>query len=222
MATAGDLLKELKHVLYESPYDGFWTDSMLLGYMSEGQDRFCEDTGYFVDPTAYSFPTVVDVQSYAISPRIIRVMDVYDAGRALRRYEEQSKDSWQDPPLIQYQPNNQQLRGFQTDFAPGYVTLWPVPVDVRTLTMRVWRYPLKPLCEQGLNTGVEIPIQFARGIIEYAAYKAYSHHDQELQDTLKASDHFLAYQYYVDRGEESFRRLRGSETRVGPSPVYVV
>ena len=222
MTTAGQLLKELKHVLYESPYDGFWTDSMLLGYMAEGQDRFCEDTGYFVDPQTYTITTAVDTQSYPISSRIIRVMDVYDAGRPLRRYEEQSKEGWQNPQLFEYQSNTQRVWGFQTDFAPGYVTLWPIPQDVRTLTMRVWRYPLKHLCESGVNTEVEIPSQFARAIIEYAAFKAYNHHDQELQDMLKASDHFAAYQYYVDRGEESFRRLRGAEMRVGPSPVYVV
>ena len=221
MATAEQLLKELKHVLYESPYDGFWTDSMLLGYLAEGQDRFCEDTGYFVDPNEYTITTEEDVASYPFSSRIIRIMDVYDGDRALRRFEEQSKASWKNPDLTEYEVNQTRLWGFQTDFAPGYVTIWPVPKDVRTLTLRVWRYAKKSLCES-LQTQVEIPLQFARAIIEYAAYKAYSHHDQELQDTLKATDHFTAYQYYVDRGEESFRRLRGAEQRVGPSPVYVV
>lgn len=195
---------------------------MLLGYMAEGQDRFCEDTGYFVDPITYTVTTVVDTQHYPFSSRIIKVMDVYDSGRPLRRFEEQSKEGWQNPPLFEYENQTQRLWGFQTDFAPGYVTLWPVPVDVRTLTMRVWRYPIKSLCENGLRTEVEIPSQFARAIIEYAAFKALNHHDQELQDPVKGADHLNAYQYYVDRGEESFRRLRGAETRVGPSPVYVV
>lgn len=222
MPTAGQLLKELKHVLYESPYDGFWTDDMLLGYMAEGQDRFCEDTGYFVDPLTYTIATVVDQANYKISDRIIRVMDLYDGDRPLRRFEEQSKEGWKNPPLFEYEPNYQRLWGFQTDFAPGYVTLWPIPKDVRTLTMRAWRYALKSLCEDGIHTELEIPVQYGRAVIEYAAYKAYSHHDQELQDTLKAGDHFAAYRYYADRGEESFRRLRGAETRVGPSPVYVV
>jgi len=222
MPTAEQLLKELKHVLYESPYDGYWTDSMLLGYMAEGQDRFCEDTGYFVDPNEYTITTVIDQQSYAFSSRVIRVMNVYDTGRPLIRYEEKSKDAWQNPELLEYQAELQRLQGFQTDFAPGYVTLWPIPKDVRTLTMRVWRYAKKSLCNDGIKTVVEIPGQFARAIIEYAAYKAYSHHDQELQDVLKAADHFAAYQYYADLGEASFRRLRGSGVSVGPSTVYVV
>jgi hypothetical protein len=164
----------------------------------------------------------VGTQSYPTSSRIIKVMDVYDSGRPLTRYEEQSKNGWENSPLYEYENQSPRPRGFQTDFAPGYVTLWPIPKDVRTLAMRVWRYPIKSLCENGLHTESEIPSQFARAIIEYAAFKAYNHHDQELQDTIKAADHLNAYQYYVDRGEESFRRLRGAETRVGPSPVYVV
>lgn len=224
MATAQALLGELKHTLHESPYDGYWPDSMLLGYLSEGQDRFCEDTGYFVDPVAFTVTTVVDQQHYALSTRIIKVMNVYEGQRELRRFEQQSKHSFQDPPLIDFQDEHGVTRpwGFQTDFNPGYLTLWPVPKSVRSLSLRVWRYPLKPLCELGLDTQTEIPSQFLRAIIEYAAFKAYNHHDQELQDPIKASDHLRNYERYVEMGAASFRRLRGAETRIAPSPVYVV
>lgn len=224
MAIAEQLLKELKHVLYESPYDGYWTDSMLLGYMAEGQDRFCEDTGYFIDPVSYTVITEADTQHYAISDRIIRVLNAYEGPRELRRFEEQDSADFRDPSLIEFQDPNGDPRpwAFQTDFNPGYLSLWPTPKSIRTIALRVWRYPLKSLCESGLRTVVELPGPFQRAIIEYAAFKALNHHDQELQDTLKANDHFAAYQYYVDRGEESFRRKRGSEVRVGPSRAYVV
>jgi len=221
MRTAAALLKELKHVLYESPYDGFWTDSMLVGYLSEGQDQFCADTGYFVDPVNYRITTVVDQQSYEISDRIIKVLNVYDAGRPLTRFEEQSKAAWTNPALFEYDVPTMRLQGFQTDYAPGYVTLWPAPSDVRTLTMRVWRYARRALC-QNAQIRVEIPSQFDRAIVEYAAWKALNHHDQELQDTLKAGDHYAAYKEYVRRGEQAFLQLRGSETRIGPNPAYVV
>jgi hypothetical protein len=222
VATAKALLKELKHVLYESPYDGFWTDAMLYGYMAEGQDRFCADTGYFVDPVNYFLTTVIDQQSYEFSDRIIKILNVYDAGRPLTRFEEQSKEAWTNPTVMDYEFSGTRLQGFQTDFAPGYVTLWPIPVDVRTLTMRVWRYARKHLCQDGPSTETEIPPQFDRAIIEYAAWKAFNHHDQELQDVLKANDHLAAYKQYVADGVQAFSQLRGSETRVAPSPVYVV
>jgi hypothetical protein len=207
-------LAELKHVLYESPYDGAWTEDMLRGYLSEGQDKFCEDVGLFIDPTSYSITTSAGVQDYKLNPRIIRV---FDARIALH------------PPLVRYdakhgavlysEDNTAQPQYFRTDYAPGYIRFTPIPDGTYTVKFRVWRYAKRSF--EDLEE-FEIPAQFHRACIEYAAYKALSHHDMELQDSIKATDHLSAYQMYVQRGKDWLHHVVGVEYETVPNQLYVV
>jgi len=213
-----DLQKELSHVLYDSPYDGAWPKAMLMRYLEEGEDQFCRDTGFFVDPLNYTVTTVAAQRDYLLDPRIIRVLNVYGADhRELAESDEQSVH-----PDLDWDVTEPAPRLYRTDFAPGYLTLWPVPTDVQTLTMRVWRLSSKRLCEKNEHEEPEVPSHLQRALVEYAAWKAMNHHDMELQDPIKASDHYQAYQEYVRRGRDAFHQIRGVERRVGPARCYVV
>jgi hypothetical protein len=208
-------LKELKHVLYESDYDGAWTEPLLISYLSEGQDRFCEDTGVIIDPVSYAFDTVVDQASYALGPRVIRVLDVHINGRPLIQYDAKHGN------IVRHSGPSEgaQPTYFRTDWAPGYITLTPVPQDVFHVELRVWRYAK---CSFEDREEFEIPSQFHRACIEYAAYKALSHHDMELQDPIKAKDHYANYTMYVARAKEWLHQLRGAQYETVPNQQYVV
>jgi hypothetical protein len=214
-----DLYKELNHVLFESPYDGAWPKAMLMRYLEEGEDQFCRDTGFFVDPMNYSVTTEPDVIHYALDSRIIRVMNAYVDGRELLRFEQQDVSPARPAPL---QLEDRHPRLFQTDHNLGNITVWPTPDAAFTVDLRVWRRSRVPLCEKTEYDCPEIPDHLQRALIEYAAYKALNHHDMELQDTVKAQDHYMSYMTYVERGRDAFWQLRGSGHRVGPNPLYVV
>ena len=68
----------------------------------------------------------------------------------------------------------------------------------------------------------EIPKELHNALIEYAAYKAYCDHDRELQDPIKARDHYANFMMYVKRGMSVHRALTGDYPNVLPDPLYVV
>lgn len=214
-----DLYKELNHLLYESAYDGAWPKAMLMRYLEEGEDQFCRDTGFFVDPTTYSVTTEEGETSYLLDSRIIKVMNAYVDGRELGRFEQQDV-----VPAIPaaLQVEDRHPRFFQTDHHLGHITFWPTPDDAFTVNLRVWRRSRIPLCQKFEHDEPEIPAHLHRALVEWAAYKALNHHDMELQDPIKAADHFAAYMNYVERGRDAFWQLRGAGHRVGPNPAYVV
>ena len=95
-----------------------------------------------------------------------------------------------------------------------------VPVDAEVLYLRVWRYALTDLAEPGAQP--EIPKRFHRAPIEWAVFKALSHHDLEQQDPVDAAKHERYFMDYVRRGRRAFIRMRGSDNYVAPSSEYVV
>lgn len=210
-----EALAELKHVLYESSYDGAWPDTLLMGYLSEGQDKFCEDTGLFIDPVSFTITTEPGVATYKLNSRIMRVLNASIEGRELIRYDAKHGNV----------VRNEQGSGgaeptfFRTDLAPGHITFASLPQAEFQVLLRVWRYSRCALEETG---EFEIPIQFRRGCIEYAAYKALNHHDMELQDPVKARDHLSSYGMYVSRAKEWVHQLLGAEYEVVPNQSYVV
>ena len=64
------------------------------------------------------------------------------------------------------------------------------------------------------------PPRLRRACVEWAAYKAFMHHDMETQDPVKAGDHLNAYKMYASDGRTHFRRVHGLEVSVGIDPAY--
>jgi len=308
--TRSELLAELKQVLRETAYDAAWGDTLLLRYLAEGQDKLCEETGFFVDAQNYTVATQAGVASYALtSTRIISVLDVFDAdGTRLQHFNEEDRylDRGLDRSSYQVRPrtatlvtsgtaqagttstvtlaatssaSNDAYNGmtikftgalpsgilgqqhviadydgttkvatlygtlsvaptseseyvieqvvesdtgqvgyWQADYENGFIKLLPTPNTTQTLTLRVWRYSRTALDATGGEP--EIPVQFQRACVEYAAYKAMMHHDMEQQDKVKASDHYTAFKLYCAEGKKAKRRHRSEETVFRPSPVY--
>lgn len=309
--TRNEMLAELKVYLRETSYDAMWGDNLLLSYLAEGQDKFCEETGFFVDATNYTFATVSGTASYALPSRIISVLDVFNAnGDRLQHFNEEDRylANRYDRSAYQVRPRTATLiatgtaqagtattvtldltasvvddayngyvikftndspagiRGqqhtitdyvgltqvatlagsptftptssttytieqvveadqgqpayWQTDFDNGYVKLIPTPVATETMVFRVWRYSRTALDATGGEP--EIPVQFHRACIEYAAFRAMMHHDLEKQDKVKASDHLSLFKAYCSDGRKARRRYRSEETMFSTNQNYTV
>jgi len=215
------MLAELLEVLNDAGVDGQFTTSTLYGYLSEGQDKFCEETGYFTDLSSFTLTLVEDIAVYDIPDRTIQIMDIWDGARRLQKVPTgntiESTESF--GPFSPDTPATPSM--WRTDQETGIITLIPAPAaaDAGTvLALQVWRYSLYDLAEDGKNP--EIPGRFHRACIEWASYKAFNHHDMETQDPVKAADHLASFKDYVKDGKKQLQRYQNQETRVGTAPAY--
>lgn len=215
------MLTELREVLDESHIDVAWEEPTLLGYLAEGQDRFCEETGYFVDKTNFQLHLVAGQREYPLDDRIIKVKGVFRAdGSRLGIYTEYDTFGEFIDRSVVIAVSDGQPTSCQIDSEVGSVIFNSTPTDPEILTLRVWRYSLEDLAEAGAQP--EIPRRLRRALIEYAAFKALSHHDLEQQDPVDAKKHWENFMDYVRRGRRMFIRNRGVDNYVAPDQSYVV
>ena len=219
--TRKEMLDELTDLLADTAGsatgDKLATDARKYAYLSEGQEHFCEDTGYFIDNTSFPIATVAGTASYAVDERIIRVLEVWESGRLLTPYQQSDRPFVYDfgTAISSTSPSY-----WQMDEETGMIHVYPTPDKVYTLNLRAWRYPLKSL--DGDKADPEIPATLQRACIEWAAYKILNHHDAELRNKAKAAEHYEMYQEYVTRGLKMFRRRKGTQSYAGCQLVYQV
>ena len=217
------MVAELNEVLNNATSLGAWTASTLLGYLAEGQDRFCEETGYFTDLSNFTLTLATDTATYAIPDRVIQVLEIWDGTRRLGKVPTGNTASYDNGDIDLGTATTGIPRWWQTDKETGVIQLTPTPTSDEngdTLVLQVWSYSQEDLAADGAEP--EIPSQFHRALIEWAAYKAFMHHDMETQDPVKAGDHLEAFKEYVRRGKRGLQRYQNQETRVGCNLAYVV
>ncbi len=221
------LLKEIIDGLV-LPYA--WKDTTLLAYLAEGQDKFCEDTGFFIDRSNFTITLQDGVAVYAIPDRVIQIYEIFSGTRKLGKFTEGDRPTGQnewDPsidPEVTGAPTS-----WQTDRETGYITFDNTPTSIEdgtVLVIRAWRYSLYPLDDDdidgdGTTATPELPTRFQWATIEWAAYRAYRHHDQEQQDPVGAREHLAEYNRYVSEGKLFMRNNHGIEPRVTTNPTYV-
>lgn len=220
--TTTEALAELKTVLRETTYDAAWGDTLLTSYLAEGQDKFCEGAGFFQDFSTNKITLVEDQVLYSIPSRVIQVLDIWNGTKRLGKFMEQDRSSirhtWNPTESIQ---RTGSPLSWQTDRTTGFINFDSAPTADQAgneLEVFVWRYSATDLSATDV---IEIPDAFHRALIEYAAFKALSHHDMEQQDKVKALDHFSEFKVYLRDGKRAMRRYHGVETRVGTDQSYV-
>jgi len=227
--TRAEMLKELKAILRETSVDAAWGDPLLLSYMSEGQDKFCEETGFIIDNSTYTITLVEGQKSYLLSDRVIKVLNVLDGTTMMGKFQE--TDTYNQKFYAQEFPSQSvSPYAFQLDKATGYLTFYTAPLAADAgdeLTLRVWCYPQYELLNNdvdgaGTNAEPEIPPRFHRAPIHWAAFKALTHHDFEQEDNVKAADHMAIWREYVQNGRTLFENMTARRHEVSPSPIYTV
>lgn len=230
-----ELLAELRYVVADLVAPHAWSDLRLLHFLSEGQDKFCEQTGYWSDRSTYTITTILNQPDYTLSDRIIAVRSVWDGVSQLldlsggvSQRSTTSRDFFGESyggaayASGEYPANTLPSRPyrFRTDIETGVLTLLEPPIADVALKLRVHRRSKVALDDP---TGQpEIPKQFHLALVEYGAYKAFGDHDRELQDPVKAQDHLNNFNWYVKDGKKAYRRLTGEYIDVVPNQLYVV
>lgn len=230
--TRDRMLTELRGRIGDTVQPYYWSDDFLLGVLAEGQDEFCEQTGYFRDVSTFTITLETGKVAYAIPDRIIEILDIWDGARRLGKFQEPQRGAvaqdW-DPATSTEQSGRP--RAWQTDRETGVITLDRTPTATENgviLQIHAWRYSLYSLDGDGAVPEVgetpvaepEIPSRFHRACIEWAAHKAYGDHDAEKSDPIKANRHLAEFNDYVKKGKHAMRRTHGMEVRVGTAPAY--
>lgn len=207
------LMETLKTTLNDSQINGLWDTSLLWIYLSSGQDKFCEDTGYFKDKTNYTITLQTGVSSYSIPSRIIQIVDIWDGNRKLSKIPTGSvhvEGATGDPNY------------WSTDIDTGAIKFYPSPTadeNGDSFILQVWRYSQNELA---LGWEPEIPTRFSMALIHWAAHQAFGHDDAEQNDPKKAESHLRNYYRYVKDGKISLQRYQNQEISIGCDQAYVV
>lgn len=210
--TRDELLAELRAVVDDTIQPYGWSDIRLAFWLSEGQDKFCEQSGFWSDKTTHAITTVLNQTDYAIDPRIVAIRSIWDGAREL------VDGAKERSPVITSEP--QRPLRYRTDLETEVLSLLEPPISGIVLSLRVHRRSKIRFSVEGAE--LEIPEEFHLAPVEYAAHKAFGDHDRELQDPVKANDHLLNFKRYVKEGQRAYRRLTGEYTDVVLNQLYVV
>lgn len=185
-----------------------------IRFLAEGQDKFCEDTGMFIDitSTAFQIPIVAGTKDYDLDSRIIKVLEVWDGDYQIAPLERPFR--YPNPPVS---VGTGTIQAWLCDREPGMITFYPTPTQAKTLQMKVWRYPLVSL----ITGEPELPQRLQRACIEWAAYKILQIHDAELRNKVKAIEHLSNYEQYVWDGKKYLKRITNSDIQFGCDPIYL-
>jgi hypothetical protein len=218
--TRQELIAEFRHLARDRKIPYAWGDARVLRWMAEGQDKFCEETGYFSDRGVYTIVTVENQRDYVINPRIIEVQEVWDGSRRLGTYTQSQRPIPDLNTVTLTRP-----KSWQADKKSMTLTLDSNPSDGVVLDLQVWRYAKNAL-DKAVNSQYvaepEIPVRFHLAIVEYAVAKAYRDHGQERQDPVKSTEHMQTFYDYCEDGRAAFARISSNAIHVGPNPIYVV
>ena len=219
--TRTELLNEVRASIADTVAPYAWTDTRLMAWLSEGQDKFCERTGFWADKSTYTITTVLNQQDYPVSSRIISVRSIWDGTRQLIDGAGKTFSKADFADLTTQSPVH-----YRMDAETGSVTFFePVTAGV-ILSLSVHRRSRIALNHRDAGSQFdaepEIPEKFHLAPVEYAAYKAFGDHDRELQDPVKAADHLANFKLYCKDGAKAYRRISGEYSDVVPNTLYVV
>lgn len=212
--TKKELILELREVVGDSVSPGNrWRPARLVSLLSEGQDKFCAETGFFLDSTSYSLTTTVGDQTYPISSRIIQVKELFDGARRLLPFVEADRPITALTGVEPTRPVH-----WQADEASHTITFYEPPEANIVIRMRVWRYATAVLT---LTTGEpEIPPEFHRAMVHYAASNLFGDHDSEIYDSKLSEKHRGFFNSYCADGVRAFLRIHNKVRKLEPSPLY--
>lgn len=201
----------------------FVTDSALIRYANEGEREAAVRARLLYDDTPRPGITTIEVladqDEYAIDPLVFWIDSATfrrDAGGRTSELELRGMD-W-----IQQRRGGQWATAIRpsvlADNGNGRLRLWPAPSLPGTLQLRVYRYPLERMVEQGDTP--EIREEHHDGLVDWMLYRAYSRPDPDSENGPKAAEALGAFTARFGARESAdvarkHRERRISTTRYG-------
>lgn len=207
----GELLAETRTELDDKEFDGrdvFWSDTRLVSLLNEGQDVFCEETGFIQDSSsaAATITGVADTQRYSLHPSIILVRRVELDGYPLVPlvYAQQEDPLWDADMIPEYRATSP-VR-WRSDKDSGKIEFVGTVQAGQEFNLSVWRRSLLQLRINNLYGKPEIPVRWHSALMEYACWKAQLKHDAETYNPRAAEGHRQEFYRKVSEGKRQWFR----------------
>ena len=187
-----------------------WSDDVKVRYLNEAQDKLSR--ALFVTIRSDEPLSVGAYEDfYELDENIHHVFRVWGKDVGVLQ---PSTDGWTPPSEQLGTPAR-----FVLDSATQTLRLWPIPTLDTELIMRVSRSP-KALSENALDEDCEIPDQFQLALIDWAAYRCFTHDDADGRNDNAAQLAKDRYSAAVREYKQNLYRFRtGNANRVGGNRI---
>jgi hypothetical protein len=216
----GPLLRDVSGAQSADEEDLLWSDEVLVRYINDGYQRFCELSMILEDATSAEATQIVlqaDVTSYPLHQSVISVASAVLDGKALRKVST-NQTHGNLPQVVGFSPSHvvsyRGVSAYIPDYNVGtfHVIGTPAEDEVgKVINLRVVRLPLVPLTLNDVNAVPEIHERYHLDILEWAAFRALRNHDNDAENMAKASAHSTRF----ERAVEEAKRTHEKRTFVG-------
>lgn len=190
--TLDALLEQWRGILRDQAGREWYTDDDGILWLNEAQVEACRRSALLFSSTAVFCTIAVGVgnASYALDPRIVLVQRAHLAGASEPLWL--SSQAEMDLYTPGWETRTGTPRYFLADYEARRFLLSPTPSAVATLKLTVQREPLAPMA--GDSDVPEIDPQCHMQLLDWALFRAYSQHDADTYDPVKAGDHLARFE----------------------------
>ena len=200
-----------------APY--LWDDSEVYPFLDDAQSWFCRKTDGIADartPTVCNLSVVAGTDWYATHPSILIVRKITRADNGLK-VSALTVEQADDLGVVFLATTLGKVKYVVFGYDAHAVRITPMPNEVVTLNLAVFRLPLVTITDIG-DQALEIDAQHHAALVKWMKFRAYSKQDTETADRNKASDfeaQFLAYCANAKLEQARARRVQGNVTYGG-------
>ena len=188
MATLTQLLAQCRIDLDDLSTPYFWSDAELVGYINRAMDEVCFRMRGIRDSDSdlCTIRLRPGTAKYDLDCRILEVRRMKIAGRG--QTLQQTTVDVLDHERANWEAETAEFpTGYLLDMDAEWVRVFPAPTVAKTVTMTVWRLPLKDLELTDAEKSPEINKAHHYNALEYAKSLAYSKHDADAFDPQAAA-----------------------------------
>lgn len=162
--------------------DCLWSDAELTRYLADAQEILCTKADVLFDQSTFTITTAAggdglyawDESITKIRKGIVtgqRVLEVLSVSDIMRKFNVTDL-GW---TLTDWEESVGDPKYIVTDYEVGFVRLVPIPVQIETIKLHVYRLPTD-------SAVMEIPERYRRELLLYAKYKAFDKHDADVHN----------------------------------------
>lgn len=190
--TLDELLDQWRGILRDQSGREWYSDDDGTLWLNEAQVEACRRSPLLFSSTADFCTIALGVANplYALDPRIVLVQRAHLAGATEPLWlSGQGEMDLYNPG---WETRSGTPRYFLADYEARRFLLSPTPSAVGSLKLTVQREPLKAMA--GDSDRPEIDAQCHMQLLDWALFRAYSQHDADTYDPVKAGEHLARFE----------------------------
>ena len=207
----GELLTLLRQELADTVEPYLWSDEELLTYLNDAQTMLARKTDGIPDastPVVTQLAITPGVEWYPLHAKVLKVRTaarLSDGGRLEVLTPETAERNG-----VRFNGTQGPVRVAVQGFEDRKLRVWPIPSVADTLSLAVFRTPLKSL----LDADPEVAEHHHIHLLLWARSRAYLKQDAETFDKGRADDFEARFRAYCDEVVREQSRLRRSSGTV--------